>query len=82
MKVSLSLEKTCSDDVSIVVDSLRASTTITVAFDNFKKVIPCFSPEQAFELKEKYGGILAGERTGSTIEGFDIGTSIQPYRRW
>lgn len=82
MKVSLSLEKTCSDDVSIVVDSLRASTTITVAFDNFKKVIPCFSPEQAFELKEKYGGILAGERTGSTIEGFDIGnspTAIQSY---
>lgn len=80
--MSLSLEKTCSEDVSIVVDSLRASTTITVAFDNFNKVIPCFSPEQAFELKEKYGGVLAGERTGSKIEGFDIGNSPTAIRSY
>lgn len=83
MKVSLSLEKTCSEDVSIVVDSLRASTTITVAFDNFKKVIPCFTPEQAIELNKKYDGVLAGERTGAKIEGFDIGnspTAIQSYK--
>ena len=75
MKVTLTLEKTTSDDVSIMVDALRASSTITVALDKFKKVIPCFTPEEAFALKEKYGGVIAGERLGQTIEGFDIGNS-------
>ena len=75
MKVTLSFEKSASNDVSIMVDALRASTTITLALDNFKKVIPCFSPEEAFRLKEKYNGILAGERGGAKIEGFDIGNT-------
>ncbi len=75
MKVTLSLEKTTCDDVSIMVDALRASSTITMALDNFKKVIPCFSPEEALKLKEKYDGVVAGERMGETIEGFDVGNS-------
>ena len=77
MKVTLSFEQTISDDVSIMVDALRASTTITLALDNFKKIIPCFTPEEAFKLKEKYDGIVAGERGGKMIEGFDIGNSPQ-----
>lgn len=83
MKVTLSLEKTCTDDVSIVVDSLRASTTIVAAFDNFKKVIPCFTPEQAREIAKKHRGVLAGERKGSKIEDFEIGnspTGVKSYK--
>lgn len=75
MKVSLSLEKTSSKDVSIVVDALRASTTITAGLDNFKKIIPCFTPEEAKEKAKKYNGVLAGERKGSKLEDFDIGNS-------
>lgn len=75
MKVTLSLETTTSDDISIMVDALRASTTITLALNNFEKVIPCFTPEEAFKLKEEVDGILAGERGGAKIEGFDIGNS-------
>ena len=75
MKVTLSFEKTSSSDVSIMVDVLRASTTITTALDKFSKIIPCFTPEDAFELKNKYNGVIAGERKGSKIEGFDIGNS-------
>ena len=75
MKVTLSFEKTSSSDVSIMVDVLRASTTITTALDKFSKIIPCFTPEDAFELKNKYDGVIAGERKGSKIEGFDIGNS-------
>ena len=75
MKVTLSFEKTSSSDVSIMVDVLRASTTITTALDKFSKIIPCFTPENAFELKNKYDGVIAGERKGSKIEGFDIGNS-------
>lgn len=75
MKVTLSFEQTISSDVSIMVDALRASSTITMALDNFKRVLPCFTPEEAFELKDKYGGVLAGERMGKKIEGFDIGNT-------
>lgn len=75
MKVTLSLEKTVSKDVSIMVDALRASSTITSALNNFEKIIPCFTPEEAFKLKEENGGILAGERGGKQIEGFDVGNS-------
>lgn len=75
MKVTLSFEESVSDDVSIMVDALRASTTITLALNNFKKVIPCFTPEKALDLKNKIGGTLAGERGGKQIEGFEIGNS-------
>ncbi len=75
MKITLSFEESESLDVSIMVDALRASSTITLALDNFEKVIPCFTPEEAFELKEKLGGIVAGERGGKKIDGFDLGNS-------
>lgn len=75
MKVTLSFETTTSEDVSIMVDALRASTTITAALNNFEKIIPCFSPEEALELKKEIGGVIAGERNGKKIEGFDIGNS-------
>ena len=75
MKVTLSFEETKSSDVSIMVDVLRASTTITTALDKFSQIIPCFTPEEAFKLRDETGGIIAGERKGAKIEGFDIGNS-------
>ena len=75
MKVTLSLETTVSEDVSVMVDVLRASTTMTVALDKFEKIIPCFTPEEALKLKDEIGGVIAGERLGEKIEGFDIGNS-------
>lgn len=75
MKVTLSFEKTASSDVSIMVDVLRASTTITTALDKFSRIIPCFTPEEAFKLKSETGGVIAGERKGAKIDGFDMGNS-------
>ena len=75
MKVTLSFEESSGSDVSIMVDALRASTTITLSLDKFDKIIPCFSPQEAFKLKEEFGGLIAGERGGKQIEGFDIGNS-------
>ena len=60
MKVTLSFEESSSGDVSIMVDALRASTTITLALNSFKRIIPCFTPEESIALKEKTGGMLAG----------------------
>ena len=75
MKVTLSFAESESLDVSVMVDALRASSTITLALDNFEKIIPCFTVSQAIELKEKLGGIVAGERNGKKIEEFDLGNS-------
>ena len=75
MKVTLSFEESESQDISIMIDALRASTTITLALNHFEKIIPCFSPEESFKLKENIGGIVAGERNGKKIEGFDLGNS-------
>ena len=75
MKVTLSFEESESSDVSIMVDALRASSTITVALDKFKKVIPCFTLEEALKIKETTGGVVAGERMGKQVDGFDLGNS-------
>ncbi len=83
MKVTLSFEESSSNDVSIMVDALRASTTITLAMNNFKRIIPCFTPEEAITINKEIGGILAGERGGKKIDGFDIGNTpvgIENYK--
>ena len=75
MKVTLSFEESESSDVSIMVDALRASSTIILALDKFEKVIPCFTLEEALKIKETTGGVVAGERGGKQVEGFELGNS-------
>jgi 2-phosphosulfolactate phosphatase len=75
MKVSLSLDKSYSEDVAIMVDVLRASTTMTVAMENFGRIMPVKSIEEAEKLAVKYDAVLAGERRGAAIKGFDVGNS-------
>ena len=75
MKVTLSFEESISSDVAVMFDVLRASTTITLALDSFKRVIPCFTPEEALKINDEVDAVLAGERNGRKIEGFDIGNS-------
>ena len=75
MKVSLSLDRSYSEDVAIMVDVLRASTTITVAMENFSTIIPVKSIEEAEKIAKKYDAVLAGERRGAAIEWFDTGNS-------
>lgn len=75
MEITLSLEKSSSTDLSIVVDAFRASTSITIALDKFDRIIPAFTPEEAKKIAKKTGRVLAGERGGETLEGFDVGNS-------
>jgi 2-phosphosulfolactate phosphatase len=75
MKVSLSLDKSYSKDIAIMVDVLSASTTMTVAMQNFSTIIPVKSILEAQEIAKKYDAVLAGERRGAAIEGFDTGNS-------
>jgi 2-phosphosulfolactate phosphatase len=83
MHVSLSLERSFSKDVSIMVDVLRASTTIILALENFSRIIPVRSLEDALQLARQHNSILAGERDGARVDGFDAGNSpidIQKFK--
>ncbi len=69
--------------VAVVIDILRASSTITTALANgAETVIPCEKVEQAFQLREQLTStqtILGGERGGVLIDGFDYGNSPGDY---
>ncbi|MGV8143357.1 MAG: 2-phosphosulfolactate phosphatase, partial [Methanothermobacter sp.] len=58
-----------------MIDALRASSTIITALQKFKTVIPVSDIEKAKFLAEKHKAVLAGERGGAKIEGFDTGNS-------
>lgn len=62
--------------VVLVIDVLRATTTMTVALDQgAEKVIPVESIEECLSYQGKPNHILAGERGGQKVEGFNYGNS-------
>ncbi len=66
-----------SYDLVIVIDTLRAGTTIAKALSNgASAVYPVGSVEEAVNLKKKIpSSLLAGERKSFKIDGFDLGNS-------
>ncbi len=66
-----------SYDLVIVIDTLRAGTTIAKALSNgASAVYPAGSVEEAVNLKKKIPfSLLAGERKSFKIDGFDLGNS-------
>jgi 2-phosphosulfolactate phosphatase len=65
----------------IVVDVLRASSTIVQALESgYRHVLCCAEVEQAQALREEIeDAVLAGERQALRIEGFDFGNSPQEF---
>jgi 2-phosphosulfolactate phosphatase len=63
--------------VAVVVDVLRATSTIAQALaSGYKRVYCCHEVEDALRLREQLGeGLLGGERGAVRIEGFDMGAS-------
>jgi 2-phosphosulfolactate phosphatase len=79
---SLTSQHDLAGDTVVVIDVLRASTTIAFALAaGAREVIPCLHVGDARELKRRYNGnaILGGEREGVKIEGFDLGNSPREY---
>lgn len=67
------------DKIVVVTDILRATSCMVTAFANGVKEIKTFAnAEQCRSMKEK-GYVIAGERNGSMIEGFDLGNSPLHY---
>jgi 2-phosphosulfolactate phosphatase len=67
----------------VVVDVLRATTSICAMLKaGARGVIPVAEPGEAAELRAKLGiehAVLAGERDGVKIEGFDFGNSPSEF---
>jgi 2-phosphosulfolactate phosphatase len=68
--------RTWSDRVCIVIDELRASSTITTLLDlGSSEVLLTQSLAEARRLAVAHGSVLAGERGGLTPRGFDHNNS-------
>ncbi len=69
--------------VVVVIDVLRATTTITRALENgAQSVIPCLEPEDAIAVRNRVGRdrvLLGGERESRKINGFDLDNSPASY---
>ncbi len=67
--------------VGIVVDVLRATSTIAQALaSGYERVYCCAEIEEARALRERLGeGLLGGERNAVRIEGFDVGASPREF---
>lgn len=78
---ALFAEEDVAGGLVVVVDILRASTTITHAlFNGADRVVPFSSIEEAFAFKQQQpDAVLGGERGGVIVDGFDYGNSPADY---
>lgn len=68
--------------IVVIIDVLRASSTIATALYNGAKcVIPVDSVSRCIELGKQIEGITAGERDGKVAEGLEYGNSPFEYPR-
>jgi 2-phosphosulfolactate phosphatase len=76
-------EKELKDRTAVVIDVLRASSTIITALHNgCKEVIPLTDIEEAITLSKNYerdAFLLGGERNAQKIDGFDLSNSPCEY---
>jgi 2-phosphosulfolactate phosphatase len=75
--VAFTPAETASVPTGIVVDVLRATSTIVQAIESgYERVYCCAEVEEAFALREELDdAVLAGEREGNPLPGFDLGNS-------
>lgn len=69
----------CMNKTAVIIDVLRATTTIVTALRNgARNVIPVSEVEEAVELSRNFSPedrVLAGERMALQIDGFDLSNS-------
>jgi len=74
-----------SEAAVVVIDVLRATTTVVEALANGARgIYPTASTEEAVKLAHSLGRedtLLCGERRGEKVEGFDLGNSPREFTR-
>lgn len=84
-----------ADSVSVVIDILRATTTMTTGVANgAARIVPCVGIDQAHLTKQRLSDelrhsapvanvtsavLLGGERLGKPLPGFDLGNAPETY---
>jgi 2-phosphosulfolactate phosphatase len=81
VNVSFTPEEEASAPLGIVVDVLRATSTIAQALaSGYRRVLCCAEIDEALRLREEIeGSIVGGERNAVRIEGFDVGASPREF---
>jgi len=81
MHVAFTPDEAAAAPIGIVVDVLRATSTIAQALGSgYRRVLCCGEIEEARALRDELGeGLLGGERIGIRIEGFDVGASPREF---
>jgi 2-phosphosulfolactate phosphatase len=80
VRVAFTPADALSARVGIVVDVLRATSTIAQALGaGYRRVLCCGEIEDARTLAAAEGGVLGGERRAVRIPGFDFGNSPAEY---
>ena len=71
-----------SNSIVVIIDVLRATSTITTAlYNGAASVIPVATVPRCVELGKALGGITAGERDGKVADGLSYGNSPFEYPR-
>lgn len=71
-----------TNSVVVIIDVLRATSTIATALHNGAScVIPVSTVQRCIELGNEMGGITAGERDGKVADGLSYGNSPFEYPR-
>jgi 2-phosphosulfolactate phosphatase len=69
-----------SNSIVVIIDVLRATSTIATAlYNGAKSVIPVESVSRCIELGRQIDGVTAGERDGKIAEGLENGNSPFEY---
>lgn len=69
-----------SSSIVVIIDVLRATSTIATALHNgAKEIIPVDSVSDCIRIGKETGGITAGERDGKVAEGLTYGNSPFEY---
>ncbi|HYY02818.1 MAG TPA: 2-phosphosulfolactate phosphatase [Gaiellaceae bacterium] len=79
--VAFTPEETAAAPVGIVVDVIRASSTIAQALAaGYERILCCAEIEEARTLRaELPDSVVGGERNAMRIEGFDVGASPREF---
>jgi 2-phosphosulfolactate phosphatase len=79
--VAFTPSEAASAPVGVVVDVLRATSTIAQALaSGWPRVLCCPGIDEARAVREQLGeGVLGGEREAQKIEGFDVGASPREF---
>jgi 2-phosphosulfolactate phosphatase len=80
--VALTPSEEASAQIGIVVDVIRATSSIAQALSaGYERVLCCREIDEANALRAELGddAIVGGERNGVVVEGFDVGASPREF---